>query len=57
MIKKSTEQTTCPTNSIFDEFLSLEQATSFFDAAIIWIGWVSCSRTGSIPISKPVDLI
>ena len=44
-------------NCIFDKFLSIEQVTSFFYAAIIWIGWVTCWGTGSIPISKPVDLI
>ena len=55
--KKIYEAAHLPNNCIFDKFLSIEQVTSFFDAAIIWIGWVTCWGTGSIPISKPVDLI
>ena len=39
--KKIYGATHFPTNSFFDKFFSLEQATSFFDAAIIWIVWVS----------------
>ena len=57
MIKKIYEAAHLSNNCIFDKFLSIEQVTSFFYAAIIWIGWVTCWGTGSIPISKPVDLI